>query len=427
MEMTACFPVYRSYVAYGRLSADDRHHIAWAAAVAKKRSPAADSSIYDFLQAVLTTDIARGRSVSFRERVQDFAMKFQQVSPPVMAKGVEDTAFYRYHRLISLNDVGGDPSRFGISVTAFHAATRVSASRWPHNLLATSTHDSKRSEDVRARLNILSEMPMEWKQILKRWSRLNRGRKRVIDGMEAPSRNDEYLLYQTLVGTWPLTQPDESALADYRMRIVAYVIKALRESKEHSSWINVNIDYENASSAFVQALLAPGENNLFLVDFASLVQPIASRGLLNSLAQTLIKLVSPGVPDIYQGCELWQFNLVDPDNRRQVDFVHRRKLLAEVKLLVDAPPEQWSQRLQPLVVDMADGRIKLYTLWQSLALRARWPEVFRDGDYLPLTVHGERAAHACAFARRCGSRSIIALVPRLTTQAFVHSTLNDAK
>ena len=413
MEMAACFPVYRSYVAHGRLSADDRRHIAWAAAVAKKRSPAADSSIYDFLEAVLTTDIARGRSVSFRERVQDFAMKFQQVSSPVMAKGVEDTAFYRYHRLISLNDVGGDPRRFGISVAAFHAATRVSASRWPHNLLATSTHDSKRSEDVRARINVLSEMPVVWKQILKRWSRLNRGRKRIIEGIEAPSRNDEYLLYQTLVGTWPLNQPDEAALTDYRMRIVAYMIKALRESKEHSSWINVNVAYEDASSAFVQALLAPGENNLFLSDFISLIRPIARLGLLNSLAQTLIKLVSPGVPDIYQGCELWQFNLVDPDNRRQVDFAHRQKLLVEIKSLVNAPPEQWPKRLQPLIADMTDGRIKLYTHWQSLALRKRWFEVFRDGNYLPLRVHGEHAAHVCAFARHYGNRSIIALVPRL--------------
>ena len=416
MEVAACFPVYRSYVAHGRLSADDRRHIAWAAAVAKKRSPAADSSIYDFLEAVLTTDIARGRSVSFRERVQDFAMKFQQVSSPVMAKGVEDTAFYRYHRLISLNDVGGDPRRFGISVAAFHAATRVSASRWPHNLLATSTHDSKRSEDVRARLNVLSEMTLAWKQILKRWSRLNRGRKRIIEGIEAPSRNDEYLLYQTLVGTWPLTQPDEAALADYRMRVVAYMIKALRESKEHSSWINVNIGYEDASSAFVQALLSPGENNLFLSDFISFIRPIARLGLLNSLAQTLIKLVSPGVPDIYQGCELWQFNLVDPDNRRQVDFAHRQKLLVEMKSLVNAPPEQWPQRLQPLIADMTDGRIKLYTYWQSLALRARWVEVFRDGNYLPLMVHGEHAAHVCAFARHHGNRSIIAIVPRLVTR-----------
>jgi (1->4)-alpha-D-glucan 1-alpha-D-glucosylmutase len=257
---------------------------------------------------------------------------------------------------------------------------------------------------------------MEWKQMLKRWNRMNRGRKRVIDGIEVPTRNDEYLLYQTLVGTWPLTQLDEAALADYRMRIVAYMIKALRESKEHSSWINVNTEYEDATSDFVQALLAPGENNLFLADFPSLVQLIARRGLLNSLAQTLIKLVSPGVPDIYQGSELWQFNLVDPDNRRPVDFAHRQKLLAEVKSIVNVSPEQWPQRLQPLVVDMTDGRIKLYTYWQSLALRTRWPEVFRDGNYLPLTVHGEHAAHVCAFARCCGNRSIIALVPRLATR-----------
>jgi len=415
VEVLACFPVYRSYITNGQLSADDRKHIAWAVAAAKKRSLIADFGIFDFIRAVLTADIAHGRRSSFRERVQGLAMKFQQVSAPVMAKGVEDTAFYRYHRLISLNDVGGDPGQFGISVAAFHAATSARASRWPHSLLATSTHDSKRSEDVRARLNILSEMPVTWKQILKRWDRLNRGRKHVIDDIEAPSRNDEYLLYQTLVGTWPLTVPDEAALADYRTRVEAYMIKAIREGKEYSSWVNVNVDYEDATRSFIQALLAPGENNLFLADFISFVQPISRRGLLNSLAQILIKLVAPGVPDIYQGCDLWQFNLVDPDNRRQIDFVHRYKLLAEVRSLVDAPPEQWPFRLQSMVLNMADGRIKLYTIWQSLSLRKRWPEVFRDGEYLPLTVCGEHAANVFAFARICGSRFIITLVPRLTT------------
>ncbi len=416
VEAIACFPVYRSYVADGKLSTDDRHHINWAIAVAKKRSPTSDPSIFDFIQAVLTTDIAHGRRSSFRKRVQDFAMKFQQVSSPVMAKGVEDTAIYRFHRLISLNDVGGDPCRFGISVAAFHAATRARVSRWPHSLLATSTHDSKRSEDVRARLNILSEIPMEWRHMLKRWSRMNRGRKRIVDGSKAPTRNDEYLLYQTLVGTWPLAQPDEAALKEYQERIVSYMIKALRESKEHSSWVNVNTEYEDATIDFVRTLLVLSENNLFLADFSSLVQPIAYHGLLNSLAQTLIKLVSPGVPDIYQGCELWQFNLVDPDNRRPVDFNYRRKLLAEVKSIVNAPLEQWSLRLQPLVKEMTDSRIKLYTYWQSLTLRARWPEVFRDGNYLPLKVHGEHAAHAFAFARCCGNRYIIALVPRLVAR-----------
>ena len=413
VEVVACFPVYRSYVAHGHVSADDRRHIAWAVAVARKRSPAADISIHDFLQSVLTADIARGRSASFRQRVQAFAMRFQQFSSPVMAKGVEDTAFYRYHRLISLNDVGGEPRRFGISVAAFHSATRIRAARWPHNLLATSTHDSKRSEDVRARLNVLSEMPAAWKLMLKRWSRLNRGRKREIDGVEAPTRNDEYLLYQTLIGSWPLQVADDAALADYRARIEAYMIKALREAKEHSSWVRVDADYEAAMSGFVQGLLAAGEKNLFLADFVPLVQPIIRHGLLNALAQTLVKLASPGVPDIYQGCETWQFNLVDPDNRRPVDFAQRRQALAEVKALVEAPPEQWPQRLAPLVEDMADGRIKLYTLWQSLRLRGAWPEVFRDGGYLPLAVHGESAAHVCAFARRHGGRAVIAVVPRL--------------
>ncbi|MCF8177878.1 MAG: malto-oligosyltrehalose synthase, partial [Sulfuritalea sp.] len=416
VDVVASFPVYRSYVAQGQLSADDRRHITWAVAVAKKHSPTADTGIHDFLYDVLTTDIARGRSASFRERIQAFAMKFQQFSSPVMAKGVEDTAFYRYHRLTSLNDVGGEPRRFGISVAAFHSATRARAARWPHNLLATSTHDSKRSEDVRARINILSEMPAAWKLMLKRWNRFNRGRKRLIDGIEAPSRNDEYLLYQTLIGTWPLEIPDEAALADYRSRIDAYMIKALREAKEHSSWVKVNTEYEAAMSGFVQALLAPGENNLFLADFIPIAQPIARHGLINSLSQTLIKLASPGVPDIYQGCELWQFNLVDPDNRRPVDFAHRHQLLHEVKALIDAPADQWPQRLQPLVADMTDGRIKLYTLWQSLCLRQRWPEVFREGSYLPLNISGKHATHVCAFARCSGDRRLIVVVPRLTAR-----------
>lgn len=413
VEVVACFPVYRSYVAHGQLSADDRRHISWAVAVAKKRRPAADPGMYDFLLGVLTADIARGQSASFRERVQSFGMRFQQFSSPVMAKGVEDTAFYRYHRLTSLNDVGGEPRRFGISVAAFHSATRNRAARWPQNLLATSTHDSKRSEDARARINVLSEMPAAWKLMLRRWSRLNRGRKREIEGVEAPSRNDEYLLYQTLIGTWPLDVPDEAALADYRGRIDAYMIKALREAKEHSSWVYVNADYEAAMSSFVQGILASGAKNLFLADFVPQVQPIARHGLINALAQSLVKLASPGVPDVYQGCELWLFNLVDPDNRRPVDFSHRRQALAEVRALVDASPQQWPQRLKPLVENMADGRIKLYTLWQSLALRSAWPEVFRDGDYLPLTGRGERAINVCAFARRCGARTVIAVVPRL--------------
>jgi (1->4)-alpha-D-glucan 1-alpha-D-glucosylmutase len=281
VEVAACFPVYRSYLAEGHLSADDRRYIAWTAAAARARCRAADNGIYDFLQEVLTTDIARGRSASFREEVQALAMKFQQFSSAVMAKGVEETASGRYQRLISLNDVGGEPGRFGISVDAFHAATRARAARWPHHMLATSTHDSKRSEDVRARINVLSEIPAAWKLMLKRWSRLNRGHKHDLDGLEAPCANDEYLLYQTLIGSWPLTPPDEAGLADYRARIEAHMIRALRESREHTNSVNANVDYEAAMAHFVRALLAPGDKNLFLADFVPLVQPIARHGLMN--------------------------------------------------------------------------------------------------------------------------------------------------
>lgn len=414
-EIVACFPVYRSYLSASGLSADDRRHIDWAIGVAKKRSPAADISIFDFIHDVLTNETAHNSTEAYRQASLSAAMKFQQYSAPVMAKGVEDTAFYRYHRLVSLNDVGGDPRRFGLSAAAYHAATRIRAQRWPHNQLATSTHDSKRSEDVRARINVLSEMPAAWKLMVTRWSRLNRTRKRDVDGLASPSANDEYLLYQTLVGTWPAGDTSRIDLETYRERIAAYMIKAAREAKEHTSWINVNGEYEEALKAFVDALLTPGETNLFLCDFGRAVKRITDFGVLNSLAQTLLKLTVPGVPDIYQGCELWQFTLVDPDNRRPVDFNLRRRMLDGVRRLVDGPPETWAARLRPLLEDMGDGRIKLYLTWQALQLRARWPELFRDGEYLPLPITGAFADHLLAFARRAGNRAALVVVPRLTS------------
>ncbi len=413
MEVVACFPVYRSYLAAGRISVDDLRHIEWAVAVARKRSPAADVSIFDFVKAVLTTQIAEGKNQAYRDRVWAFAMKFQQFTSPVMAKGLEDTSFYRYNRLTSLNDVGGDPRRYGVSVSAFHAATRLRAERWPHNMLATSTHDSKRAEDVRARISVLSEIPAAWKLSLKRWSRMNRSKKRSLDGTLAPGANDEYLLYQTLIGTWPLKELDDAVLADYRARIEEYMVKAVREAKAHSSWININADYESALCAFIQALLTPGEKNLFLADFAPAATRLARFGLHNALAQALLKFTSPGVPDIYQGCELWQFNLVDPDNRRPVDYPHSQGVLDELKELVAADRGAWAARLQPLTVRPEDGRIKLYLTWRALQLRARWPDLFRDGDYTPLAVSGTAAEHVCAFARCHDGRAVVVVVPRL--------------
>ncbi|MBI2277842.1 MAG: malto-oligosyltrehalose synthase [Dechloromonas sp.] len=416
-EVVACFPVYRSYFAAGHLSTQDRRLIERAVAVAKRRSPAADISVFDFVRAVLTGDLAVGKNGGFRELVRTFAMKFQQYTAPVMAKGMEDTAFYRYHRLVSLNDVGGDPRRFGVTPAAFHALCRARAQRWPHSLSAGSTHDSKRAEDVRARIDVLSEIPAAWKVALNRWRRLNRSRKRLVDGQPAPSRNDEYLIYQTLFGTWPLAEVDDATLADYRQRIAGYLLKAVREAKEHSSWINVNADYEAALVGFVEALLAPGPGNLFLADFAPATRRLAHFGLLNGLAQTLLKLTAPGVPDIYQGCELWQFNLVDPDNRRPVDFAARQRWLDEVRALTsprpDDPAAGWGPALRELAAGMADGRLKLYLTWCALQWRRRWPEVFRDGDYLPLPASGRDAAHVCAYARRLGERTVVTVVPRL--------------
>jgi len=398
-EIVACFPVYRSYVNAHGLSASDRRHIDWAVAVARKKSPTADPGIYAFVQGVLTTDLAVGRDDGFREAVIAFAMKFQQFSAPVMAKGVEDTSFYRYLRLTSLNDVGGEPKRFGISVAGYHAATQERMKRWPHNLLASSTHDSKRGEDVRCRIDALSEMPALWKLMLKRWRLINRGRKREIDGTPAPSANDEYLLYQTLLGSWPQEEDFDSEA--YRERITAYMIKAVREAKLHSSWINVNAAYESALTDFIAALLAPGDKNLFLADFVPQARRIAHHGLLNSLSLTLLKLTAPGVPDIYQGCELWQFTLVDPDNRHPVDYALRRRLLDQLDSFDLAGP-------------LADPRHKLALIRRTLALRAEWPKVFREGGYLPLAVKGAHANHVCAYARRLGDQAIIAVVPRLT-------------
>jgi len=411
-EVVACFPVYRTYLANGNISADDRRHIEWAVAVAKRRSPAADVSIFDFVQAMLTAEIIEGKNQDYRDQVWSFAMRLQQYTAPVMAKGLEDTSFYRYHRLVSLNDVGGEPNRFGITLSAFHAATRQRLERWPHNMLATSTHDSKRSEDVRARINVLSEIPDAWEKSLRRWSRINRSKRILCDGDMAPTRNDEYLLYQTLLGTWPLYAPDDVQLAEYCARIQTYMVKAVRESKQHSSWIKVNSEYENALTNFIQALLAPGEKNLFLTDFASVAQRISRFGMFNSLSQTLLKLTAPGVPDIYQGCELWQFNLVDPDNRRPVDYGVRRQILAGLQASFSGAAATWPKRLRPLLDNMEDGRIKLYLSWRALQLRRRWPELFRDGEYLPLNVTGARADHVCAYARRLQDQTVIVVAPR---------------
>ena len=411
-EIVACFPVYRTYVSAHQVSPEDIHHIDWAVAIAKKRSLAADLDIFDFVRDVLLKVWIEGKSQPYRDTVTAFAMKFQQFSSPVMAKGMEDTSFYLYNRLVSLNEVGGDPRRFGMPLNAFHRANQDRARHFPHAMLTTSTHDSKRSEDVRARLNVLSELPDEWRRAVTRWSRINRSRSRTVDGMRVPSRNDEYLLYQTLVGVWPLGNPDDAGWAAFSDRIVSYMMKAAREAKAHSSWINPNTVYEEGVTYFVRSLVAPGTDNRFLVDFLPFQRRIARLGMFNSLSQVLIKLTAPGVPDIYQGNELWDFSLVDPDNRRPVDYEQRRAMLAELQSIFAVDSRETASRAHGLLQSMEDGRIKLYLNWKTLSLRQQEEALFCDGEYLPLKAEGNRAEHLCAYARRGEGNAAIVIAPR---------------
>ncbi len=409
-EVVASFPVYRTYV-IDKPSAQDRKFIDWAIGQARRLSLAADASIFDFLRRVLLGRPLPGAPAGLGERYRTFARRLQQYTAPVVAKGIEDTALYRHQRLISLNDVGGDPDDFGLSVAAFHAINQERVARWPHAMLTTSTHDAKRSEDVRARIDVISEMPAAWRLAVRRWSRINRRLKRQIDGTPAPSRNDEYLLYQTLVGSWPAEAADEAALAGYAERIEQTMLKSARESKSVTSWMNPNLDYETALSGFVRAVLAPGDGNLFLADFREAAALIAWYGALNSLSLVILKALSPGVPDFYQGCEAIELLLVDPDNRRAVDFARREHLLADAQAL--AARDDRRAGLQELATHGTDGRAKFWATWRTLQLRERHAAVLRDGHYLPLEVRGDKARHALAFARRDDHGCVVAVVPRL--------------
>ncbi len=412
-EVVANFPVYRTYVSPAGVSDEDARYIRLAVASAKWRSPAADTSIFDFIGEILLTHVAEGQNPAYRSAVTNFAMKFQQFTSPVMAKGLEDTAFYRYNRLVSLNDVGGDLHRFGFTTAEFHSAGQDRLRSHPHTMLASSTHDSKRSEDVRARINVLSEISGLWRLRLRDWKRFNRRHKRLVNDKPAPSPNDEYLLYQTLVGAWPFQFSSESSPTDWKTfneRIENYMLKAIREAKQNTSWINRNTEYEEAVSSFVKALLDPAAKNRFLNDFIPFQRRVARIGLWNSLSQTLLKLTSPGVPDIYQGNELWDLSLVDPDNRRAIDYHQRRKLFSSISSRVSAPD---ASSIRNLLETPEDGQIKLYLIWRSLCLRQEQPTLFQQGQYLPLAVTGAKANHVIAFARKVEGASVVVIVPRL--------------
>jgi (1->4)-alpha-D-glucan 1-alpha-D-glucosylmutase len=408
-EIVAYFPVYRTYISGEIVSDADWKHILEAVECARGASGLTDLSVYDFISEVLLTRQARGHPTFYQNSVVHFAMKFQQYTSAVMAKGLEDTSFYRYNRLISLNDVGGDPLRFGVTPDEFHDEIRRRSSEWPHSMVATSTHDSKRSEDVRTRIDVLSEMPELWRERVFRWRELNRNYKANLNP-ETPTANDEYLLYQTLIGAWPVQNASETLAADFRTRITQYMIKAVREAKEQTSWAVNNTDYEAALVAFVQAVTT---NETFRADFVPFQKKISYFGMLNSLAQLVIKLTVPGVPDIYQGNEFWEYSLVDPDNRRAVDHEARAARMKEFQSFRESQCCEISKHARQLVEKMDNGGIKMYVTWKALRLRNERRDLFRDGGYVPLTVSGPRAAHVLAFLRTLGQSSILVVAPRL--------------
>ena len=402
-RVIAAFPVYRTYVSPRAVSADDRRWIEWAVAQAKKQARAGDTSVYDFIRQVLTGDLP---GHSRPDDVRRTAMQFQQVTGPVMAKAAEDTAFYRYFRLLALNEVGGDPRRFGLSLSGFHHLMRERARDWRRSMSATATHDTKRGEDARLRLAMLSEMPRLWGRNVTRWLRFNRSRRFEIDGAIVPDRNVEYLFYQTLFGAWPpdLAPDDVGGMQIFAERIGAYMIKAVREGKEESSWSNPNADYEAALSRFVAAVLDASRPSAFLADFHAFVSSLARPAAIASLAQLTIKLAAPGTPDIYQGGELWDFSLVDPDNRGIPDWEQRRRLIAAID---NADPGA-------LAGDWQDGREKLFLARRMLHVRKRHPALFGEGDYTPLYAEGGQANdRLCAFARRREETALVVAVPRL--------------
>ena len=412
-EVIATFPVYRTYIEAetGVVEKRDQAYIETAVARAKKRNPAADPSIYDFIRDILLLRYPTAADEEARQEQRNFVMSFQQCTGPVMAKGLEDTAFYIYNRLISLNEVGGDPEQFGISVAQFHRQNAERHRNWPYSLLATATHDTKRSEDVRARINVLSEMPKEWRSALTRWTRLNKRKKSVVDSSPAPSANEEYFIYQTLVGVWPDAPMDADTHKTFIGRIQEYMVKALHEAKVNSSWLNPNEAYDTGVTDFIAKILDPAPSNKFVADLQAFHAKIVPFGRLNSLAQTLLKATVPGVPDFYQGSEMWDLSLVDPDNRRPVDYEARDTALRD---LIDRGIRERGALAADLIESAADGRIKLYVANRALVFRQTNPDLFgADGTYTPLDATGDAADHIIAFSRSIKDTAVIVAVPRL--------------
>ncbi len=409
-ELLVQFQVYRTYISSNTLRSQDLGYIRATIRTVRRRRPELKQEL-DFLERFLLLEFGEGTSGDDRRKWVQFVMRFQQVTGPLQAKGLEDTVFYVMNRLLCLNEVGGWPGDFGVDPADAHAFVAERAQNWPYSMNTTATHDTKRGEDARMRLAALSEIPDVFLAALRRFNQLNSRKRRQVDGHPAPMPNDEFFLYQSLLAHWPWIgrEPDQEELQSFGHRLKSYLIKAIREAKDLSAWSSPNEEYEQACLAFAGALLRPGRNG-FLKEFLPLKERVARTGLCYSLGQTVLKLTMPGVPDIYQGTEFWNYDFVDPDNRRPVDFKNRSRLL-----------ESWQKTghkglaglARELLTRPESGELKLFVLWRVLQARKSLPDLFQQGAYVPLEFSGTRAASLFGFLRLQEGRRVLGVVPRL--------------
>lgn len=407
-EVLTLFPVYRTYVNGDGLREEDRIYVKDVIELARVRIPLLVNEL-NFIEKLLLLEWDKSLNEEQKALRLHFIMRLQQLSGPLMAKGIEDTLFYVYNRLISLNEVGGNPGEFGISPDEFHEFNQKQCTTWLHKMNATATHDTKRGEDVRARLNVISELPKEWEEQVKAWREINRSKKGNIKGKAVPAANDEYFFYQTLVGTYPFEETEKEAFLE---RVKDYMLKSVREAKLYTAWLRPDSDYEEGFLKFVEEVLEPSESNQFLKAFIPFQKRIAEYGIYNSLAQTLLKNTAPGVPDTYQGTELWDLSMVDPDNRRPVDYEQRMLYLKEIK-------EKDSLALiDELLSHKEDGKIKLFLTYKVLQARKENVDVFQKGNYQPLKVSGKFQNQVVAFARSYEGKTFVVVVPRFLTSVI---------
>jgi (1->4)-alpha-D-glucan 1-alpha-D-glucosylmutase len=409
LEATAQLSVYRTYVSNLDVSNEDKQRIEQAIERARVKAPQLSAAAFNFLRDVLLLLNRPHLLPGQREARLAFVMRWQQFTGPIMAKAYEDTFLYVFNPLVSLNEVGGDPRPSTAREADFPGFVKTRQKDWPHAMNASTTHDTKRGEDVRARINVLSEIPAVWQKHLDRWSKTNAQHRKMIDGQPVPDRNEEIFLYETLLGAWPFNG-DRASLVG---RLKEYAIKATREAMVHTRWTRPNLRHEQALERFIAAILKPGAKNPFLDDFVEFEKQVAFYGMANSLGQTLLKIAAPGVPDIYQGSDLWDFRLVDPDNRHPVDFEARKASLTKIRALDGSP--------SPTYIEVAkswqDGGIKLYVIWKTLQQRAQHPELYSDGEFLTIDVRGKRAENVTAFARRLNKNWAVIVAPRFLARA----------